>query len=94
MNYTSEQLIAFRAEFAVRRRRRIVTFVGGLSIAVVSALLMNGPTHPRVFAFLTLAAFVGVVVSTVWNWRCPACSAYLGRTFTLNFCPSCGVPLA
>ena len=39
---------------------------------------------------VTIAAFVAF---SFFNWRCPACKKYLGRSYGMKNCPSCGVKL-
>jgi hypothetical protein len=36
---------------------------------------------------------LGTVVFNLFNWCCPACGRYLGRTFNPAFCARCGIAL-
>jgi hypothetical protein len=40
-----------------------------------------------------LFPILAAVGFSLWNWRCPACRGYLGRTFNPKFCQKCGVQL-
>jgi rubrerythrin len=42
---------------------------------------------------LIVLFFAAAVVFSLFNWRCPACSSYLGKRFNPRFCPSCGAQL-
>jgi hypothetical protein len=56
--------------------------------------------HPRgekpsptglVFGIAGVAAGIGF---SLWNWRCSACNAYLGKRFVgVSYCHSCGAKL-
>jgi rubrerythrin len=35
----------------------------------------------------------GALIFSFVNWRCPACTRYLGRGWNPKFCPKCGVQL-
>jgi hypothetical protein len=94
MEYTREQLSAFQADFAVRKRRQIAVAV---VIALGAVLLMILPAQPALGRMpgilLPFAAMAAILVFTLQNWRCPACGRYLGRGSNPAFCPRCGVPL-
>ena len=49
---------------------------------------------PRNYAMATAAtvALSGVMFS-LFNWRCPSCSGYLGKAINPSFCAKCGAPL-
>jgi uncharacterized membrane protein len=85
-------------QFATRRARHLaslgILLVLFLGIAMLQdrrsdsvGLSENASTAAIVVLLLGGAAF------SFWNWRCPACSRYLGRTFNPRFCPRCGVAL-
>jgi len=44
-------------------------------------------------AQIGLAVIVGVVIFSFLNYRCPACNAYLGRSFRPSYCRNCGARL-
>jgi hypothetical protein len=91
MNYTPEQLQAFKAEYAVRRRRHTATVIAFFICVVGFAMLLHAGSPP----WLPVAIVVGAAAfDSLWNWRCPACRNSLGGRTSPNFCPACGVPLA
>ena len=98
MNYTPEQLVAFKAAYEVRRRRHMfAVLVFFLFCIIGSVTLMKGSDLTRVVIWIILGL---IIFDTFWNWRCPACRAFLGGgagslggASSQNFCPNCGVPL-
>jgi hypothetical protein len=93
-----EQEEAIVAEFARRRRRQwILVAVGVAPIFVVLALSKSRDEIMGVSTETTGAvAFVFVLAMLAYsffNWRCPACSGYLGRGGAPSFCPKCGARL-
>ncbi len=98
MQYTEQQLSEFKAEYARRRRRQI-----GASLPVLAVFLVLAFFNEKVEAFFGLAPSVllgasftmvaALVAFSLWNWRCPACNRYLGRSVSQAFCSKCGVPL-
>ena len=99
MNFSPEQLLAFKAEYAVRRRRHNFAIIGSFIFCIIgSVMLMKYGSDPRVVIGIALGL---ISFDTFWNWRCPACRAYLGGggagslggASSLNFCRNCGVPL-
>lgn len=86
-------------QFARRRLRQLFALVPVLAaLAVVfwadrhpgqSLAGIDAATLP-VAMFAVVAA---VAVFSLVNWRCPACSASLGRGWNPRFCRSCGVSL-
>jgi hypothetical protein len=83
-----------------RRRRNQLLLAGALAPIIFAAVLYQRHTAmtilgmpPRVGAPIFLALVVGGLSFSLWNWRCPACSRYLGRAINPRNCPSCGVRL-
>ena len=97
MDYTEEQKAAFRAEFAVRRRRQLAA--SGALVAMILAIAFaseRGAISPKLSIFLGNVLFLlgAVLVGfTLRNWRCPACGGYLGKGIGPRFCSKCGAPL-
>lgn len=96
--YTEQQQVEIKTEFATRRRRQILTAVP--SLAVLVALALQGDSGatllglgPDVWPFVAAAVIVGAVAFSLVNWRCPACHKYLGKSINPAFCSKCGVPL-
>ena len=89
MNYTPEQLLAFKVDYASRRKRHMVITIAAIPCVIGFALLLSAGSRPWVpFALLAGA----LVYDYLWNWRCPACQNVLGGRL-VNFCSACGVPL-
>lgn len=93
----AKEAARIKAEYAVKRTRQLVLaapVVGVLVVVYLSAdkeSLWGVPT-----GIVAPAAFVlvlGAVAFSFWNWRCPACRKYLGRSTGANHCPHCGVEL-
>ncbi len=93
--YTEEQVADFKATFAKRRARHIVTFVA----AIASMLLMIALPESLAFPFGKAAPpipflFVPLfIVFALINWRCPACNKSFGREISPKYCSHCGVEL-
>ena len=93
MQYTSDQLVAFKK--AVAQRRQLLTMiVGGLGIACLLGVLFQEKLAlpSRRLVFLWLLATVGGTVLAFAAWRCPGCGKYLGRGRS-TFCRRCGIAL-
>lgn len=98
-SYTPQQKAEFRAEFAVRRRRRWLGVAVILVAVVVMVLAGRRPggtvlgIGPATWQPIGIVVVLGAVIFSLINWRCPACGRYLGRTFNPAFCPRCGIAL-
>ncbi|HEV7239259.1 MAG TPA: hypothetical protein VGQ36_08470 [Thermoanaerobaculia bacterium] len=42
---------------------------------------------------LAAGVIVGYLMFSIWNWRCPACDGYLGKSMNPTFCIKCGARL-
>ena len=88
--------IDVKAEFDKRVLRQLAVSISAVGLAFLP-MLMEG----REFAALRetigpyrLIAILLLVGFSFWNWRCPACSAYLGkRSIYPQHCRSCSVEL-
>ena len=91
----------FREAFRPRFRRQMV--VSGVVVAGILALVLVGKgsdskerersTAENAVLVVTLPAILGAVGFSLWNWRCPACSGYLGRGWAPRHCPHCAARL-
>lgn len=94
MPYTFEQQEEYQRQFALKKRRQLILSIP-LIVVIFMALAVRdqgGRTGQLAgIAFLCLA--VGALLFSLWNWRCPACSKYLGKSLSPRFCPKCGVAL-
>ena len=99
MNYTETEKSEFKREFLRRRRSQLVLAAVLAPIIVAAVMYQRGvagtilgvSAHVAGSIFLALA--VGALLFSFRNWRCPACSKYLGRTINPRHCPNCGVEL-
>ncbi len=86
-----------RDEFATRRMRQWALTI---LILPVLAIGLVRPGHSvalgiPVVAFMPLIVGVAIfaTVFSLFNWRCPACNRYLGRTLAPRYCSRCGAEL-
>jgi hypothetical protein len=100
MEYTEQQKAEFRNLFKVRRKNQIVVAVIAIAFMVPLFLAREQPAVPTVMGIPAQAYFivfglviVGSLAFSLKNWRCPACSKYLGKNVSPRFCPGCGVSL-
>lgn len=97
-HYTEPQKAEFKQVFAARRKRQIL--LAAVLIPIVIAMAMTDGRHAvlgipaGVVMGVALAATLGGVIFSLVNWRCPACSGYLGKAINPNFCVKCGVELS
>lgn len=86
-------------EFARRRTRQLIALV---PVLIAIALLFWFDRHrgasiaginPDAMPIVPFAFVAGVVLFSLFNWRCPACSGHLGRGWNPRYCPKCGASL-
>jgi hypothetical protein len=86
-----------RREFARRRRNQLVLVLPVLvAIFIMTAVEDSQAAYGIPTALLMPAAFVIIIGAVAWslyNWRCPSCSRYLGRWINPRFCVRCGAQL-
>src|SRR5215510_3467507 len=98
MEYTEQQKESFKQQFAVKRKRQLITAVPLVAFfALFGFFADKDGSMPGVPASVIVPVFMvavaGLVIFTLWNWRCPACGGYFGKGFRIRFCAKCGVPL-
>ena len=99
MPFTHDQQNEFQRLFALRRRRQMILAVPLLAVFIAvmavkdrpEGVILGLPANMVGPVFLALA--VGALLFSLWNWRCPACAKYLGKSISPRFCPKCGVAL-
>ena len=97
--HTDAERAAITREFSRRRRYQILftlPFVPLIFTAVgyqrgVFSTILGMP--PRVGVVVFGAFVAGAGLFSLRNWRCPACSRYLGRWINPKHCPHCGITL-
>lgn len=86
-----------RREFRVRRFRQHAVSLP--LFAMVIGLGIWSLTKPEVsevgssLMALPIVIALAVLAFSVWNWRCPSCNGYLGKTINPKECPKCGTEL-
>jgi uncharacterized membrane protein AbrB (regulator of aidB expression) len=97
MEYTEQQIQAFREEFAKHRTTRVLVTVLLVVCAVGFAVFTEASNKTKQVDFLSLSIFLALiligVVFLIRTSRCPACGHLVGRPFRAKFCDQCGVPL-
>ena len=84
-------------EFSRRRIRQyavtIPIFVAYMAwfLTTKSDRSSSGWSAPVVIGIVVVA--IGMLVFSLWNWRCPACGGYLGRSIAPRYCQGCGAQL-
>lgn len=96
--YTEAQKAGFKRRFSAIRRRQVALLVPVIAVALLMALsedqeaVLGIPT--TVLGPVALVLVLAAVVFSLYNWRCPACNKYLGRTINPRFCTRCGAELS
>lgn len=85
-------------EFRRRRNLQIkVTFtaVPFFLTLVFAENIQNSSYQEFFFIILGISAvlFIGFIVFTLRNWRCPSCNKYLRKNLNPKYCPHCGIQL-
>ena len=99
MEYTEQQLAEFQRLYAKRkgRQRYLAVPLGALLLVMYFSSDKDAATvfgqSLAVVAPLFAAVLIGTAVFSWWNWRCPACNRYLGRSGAKKVCGRCGVVL-
>ncbi|MFC1482983.1 hypothetical protein ACFL56_01865 [Candidatus Margulisiibacteriota bacterium] len=97
MNYTQPEDI--KKEFKIRQKKQLIVTVPFFVLIIGFIFAIDGENlpFPESFAPFLLALFFGFVIAififSFTNWRCPACSKYLGKGFNPKFCKNCGTQL-
>ena len=85
------------AEFRVRFRRQLVLSAGVLVLVVPVIMerenLGQTPLRDCNWMMVWVALMFAAAGYSFWNWRCPACSRYLGRALFIRACSQCGAKL-
>lgn len=101
MEYREKQQEAvIKAEFAARRRNQILVSIP--LIAMILLLVFFGDNPDQAILGIPVSTlgpaflffFLGGVGFSLYNWRCPACKKYLGKSINPRFCSKCGAALS
>lgn len=98
MEYTELQKASFRQEFTVRPKGQFLGAVPAIAVLILFVIAGEGTAPvlgiPPALAFLIASVVIlGYVIFSLRNWRCPACSGYLGKKMNPKFCSKCAAPL-
>ena len=83
------------AAFTRAWHRQLVA-TGVVVVAGLAAILTESSrqaTEGHLWGQLFCGVVFVVAIFSFFNYRCPACQGYLGRTIRPPFCPHCGVRL-
>src|SRR5688572_23865545 len=100
MQYRPEQLAAFKESFAARRRRQLIIAIPVIAAMVFVAIASESSRSSlagipvRILTTVGLLFVIGALGFSFYNWRCPACNRYLGKTVNPKFCSKCGTTLS
>ncbi len=98
MNYTEEQKSQVIQEFTKRKKRQLYLVLPIVFGAIAALALAErgeislGAIPAEAIGPVFFGVIAAAVVFSLINWRCPACSKYLGKGIP-QFCPKCGVKL-
>lgn len=100
MEYSETQRAAFIKQFSQQRSRSRIASVALILMLVALRVLPYRNSgfllglSPPLFCSIGLFAVIGLFITSVINWRCPACGRHLGRTLDPIYCSHCGVQLS
>lgn len=91
-----------KADFQKRQKRQKLIALAAILIFIIPLLLLKYLKASAFIAQLPIdildytpfffgGGILALAALSFWNWRCPACEKYLGKTNNPKFCPSCGV---
>lgn len=86
-------------EFKKKRLRQLLALLP-LILAGVGLVFLDKCSDELlgISKMAALSTCIGLIllvgVFTFFNWRCPACNRYLGKTINPKFCSSCGARLS
>jgi hypothetical protein len=89
----------FKESFAQRRKKQLLMAALLIPLILVAVLAEDRGADTilgysvEVFGPIFFAVVVAALLFSLRNWRCPACSKYLGRSMNPKFCQNCGVEL-
>jgi hypothetical protein len=98
MEYSTEEISRFQEEFAKKRRLQLLIIAPMFLILIVIVFF---PAYgkeigltPENLKYGLLYYVILAVGLSFYNWRCPACGKYLGRSLWIKYCSKCGAPLS
>jgi hypothetical protein len=98
MEYSVQEISRFKEEFAKKQRLQML-FIAPMFVVLIVAVFF--PAYGKEMGLTPetikwgLLYYVLLAVGLSWyNWRCPACGKYLGRSLWIKYCAKCGAPLS
>lgn len=98
MEYSTEEISRFKEEFGKKQRRQLLLIAPVFLILIVIVFF---PAYgrdlgltPETIKWGFLCYAILAVGLSFYNWRCPACGKYLGRSLWIKYCSKCGAPLS
>ena len=87
------------SRFKARRLRQFILVIPVM--LAIFLLVWAGENQDASLAGIPRTVLVGVALAAIaagagfslFNWRCPACGKYLGRSINPSFCAKCGTKL-
>ena len=96
---TSPETKKVKAEFKTRFQRQIAITLLLLPAIIVAAMNRRMRTE-SIFGIpgqtlipIAIVFIFGGIGLSLWNWRCPGCNKYLGKSFYPKHCSGCGAQL-
>lgn len=71
--------------FKKKKKLQILVPIIGALVAIALFLINIRP--------VAVLIIIGVVIFSIFNWRCPKCNSYLGKGTNPKHCNNCGVEL-
>ncbi len=100
MDYAERQKASIKTQFATRKRNQMLVSIPLIGLVILMVLFGDTPDQMILgipvtmwgpgFAILLLAG----IGFSLYNWRCPACNKYLGKSISPKFCAKCGTALS
>jgi hypothetical protein len=85
--------------FRKRKAKQLIASVP-LIAAVIPLVMMDESTGEALFGIpmiillpICITVVIAGLIFSIFNWRCPSCSGYLGKAFSPKFCVKCGAQL-
>ncbi len=63
-------------------------------IPAIIAIIVGRFFDNKFVYFIAILIFIGIVVFSLFNWRCPSCECFLGKELRIKFCNKCGCKLS
>ena len=85
--------------FRKRKGKQIIATIP-LVLAIIPLVMLEDSVEQALWGIpvnilfpVCITVFVAGIIFSIFNWRCPACSGYLGKAFSPKFCTKCGAQL-